>query len=120
MECVSHTINNIVQDILLWILWENKDRRVIHNTINKTLIEEEELRDTHKGKLRLINFYELYLLIFIIDLHPIRRIRKIVTLFKYSHINNRTLENQINLMNIPTPHAIRIGNYYSYYLLTIY
>lgn len=49
LECVAHTINNIVQDILSWLLWEEKDKRLIHNTINENLIEEEELQESNKG-----------------------------------------------------------------------
>lgn len=46
---MAHTINNIVQDILSWLLWEEKDKRLIHNTINENLIEEEELQESNKG-----------------------------------------------------------------------
>jgi hypothetical protein len=40
IECVAHTLNNVVQDILSFILYIDKiDRTIIQDTINDDLIE---------------------------------------------------------------------------------
>ncbi len=43
IECVAHTLNNVVQDILLFILYTDKiDQKLIQSTINDDLFENSD------------------------------------------------------------------------------
>jgi hypothetical protein len=50
-------------------------------------------------------------LIYLLDIHSFRKIRKIALIFKYQSANARILQNQIQLLNIEQPHVLKIDKY---------
>ncbi len=61
IECVAHTLNNVVQDILSFILFNDKiDRMIIQNTINDELFDESN-QISQGIKQFIINFLKLFI-----------------------------------------------------------
>jgi hypothetical protein len=60
IECVAHTFNNIVQDILSFIIFSEKDDQLISSVANSTDLEEfDEDDEIEQIKSKYIFFYQI-------------------------------------------------------------
>lgn len=50
IECIVHTLNNIIQDILKFLLFDEKDDQEIRTTINVDENNEEEILNQNSSK----------------------------------------------------------------------
>ncbi len=120
-NCLAHTFNNVVGDVLNWLLPTEKDRKIIADAINLHLFDEEdeeESREIISGKYYLSI---IYLINYLIVKHPIRKIRKLATIFKYQHEHTRFLNSQIKALELKGAMRIKIGKFYLInYFLFVY
>lgn len=48
LDCIAYTFNNVVSDVLNWLLPTKKDKELVVNTINSEQLEEEEEEDSRE------------------------------------------------------------------------
>ncbi len=48
LGCIAHTFNNVVGDVLNWLLPTKKDKELVVNAINSEQLEEEEEEESRE------------------------------------------------------------------------
>jgi len=48
LDCIAYTFNNVVSNVLNWLLPTKKDKELVVNTINSEQLEEEEEEDSRE------------------------------------------------------------------------